>query len=290
MTADHHTTIGHALAIQFDDVSVWVANGPTILDHLTWHVGIGQRWALLGPNGSGKSTTLTLAGAVRHPSQGHASVLGSQFGKTDIPKLRESIGYVESGAQSLDWLTGEEVVLTGIGSTLRPLWWNYTDADRARARDMLDLLGCGDLADREIKTCSQGERGRIRIARALVTQPRLLLLDEPAVGLDLAAREALIAALDRLAYERPEMTTVIVSHHLEELPGSTTHALLLNSGRAVAEGPIDEILTSENLSMCFGLPVVCRHDGDRWFARAAASWARTSGAPAVALAGGGRVR
>jgi iron complex transport system ATP-binding protein len=288
MTVNQDTSSAPPLAIQFDDVSVWVANGPTILDRLTWHVGVGQRWALLGPNGSGKSTTLTLAGAVRHPSRGHASVLGSQFGKTDIPKLRESIGYVESGAQSLDWLTGEEVVLTGIGSTLRPLWWNYSDADRLRAREMLDLLGCGELADREIKTCSQGERGRIRIARALVTQPRLLLLDEPAVGLDLAAREALIAALDRLACERAEMTTVIVSHHLEELPGSTTHALLLNGGRAVAEGKIDEILTSDNLSACFGLPVVCRHDGERWFARATASWARAAGTPAVAMAGGAR--
>ena len=287
MTVQDETVSASSLAIQFDDVSVWVANGPTILDNLTWHVGIGERWALLGPNGSGKSTTLSLAGAVRHPSRGRASVLGSQFGKTDIPKLRESIGYVESGAQSLDWLTGEEVVLTGIGSTLRPLWWNYTDEHRSRAREMLDLLGCGDLAEREIKTCSQGERGRIRIARALITRPRLLLLDEPAVGLDLAAREALIAALDRLAAEQPDMTMVIVSHHLEELPGSTTHALLLNNGRSVAEGRINEVLTSEHLSTCFGLPVVCRHDGERWFARATASWARSGSEPVAALPGGG---
>ena len=287
MTVDHDVLSAPPLAIQFDDVSVWVANGPTILDDVTWHVGTGQRWALLGPNGSGKSTTLSLAGAVRHPSKGRVSVLGSQFGKTDIPKLRESIGYVESGAQSLDWLTAEEVVLTGIGSTLRPLWWNYRDADRARAREMLDLLGCVELADREIKTCSQGERGRIRIARALITQPRLLLLDEPAVGLDLAAREALIAALDRLAFERPDMTVVIVSHHLEELPGSMTHALLLQSGQAVAAGPIHDVLTSDSLSACFGLPVICRHDGERWFARATASWSRNGGTPA-AIAGGWR--
>jgi iron complex transport system ATP-binding protein len=286
MSENSATSPIDGLAIQLDDVSIWVANGPTIIDHLTWHVGIGERWALLGPNGSGKSTTLSLAGAVRHPSRGRASVLGAQFGKTDIPKLRESIGYVEAGAQSLDWLTGEEVVLTGIGSTLRPLWWNYTDADRARAREMLELLGCGELADREIKTCSQGERGRIRIARALITQPRLLLLDEPAVGLDLAAREALIAALDNLAAERPEMTMVIVSHHIEELPGSTTHALLLNGGRSVAEGPINDVLTSENLSDCFGLPVVCHHDGERWFARAAASWARSTRPEMIAMAGG----
>jgi iron complex transport system ATP-binding protein len=287
MTEDDDKTSKSPPVIQFDNVSIWVAHGPTILEDLTWHVGIGQRWALLGPNGSGKSTTLSLSGAVRHPSKGHVSVLGSQFGKTDMPKLRESIGYVESGAQSLDWLTGEEVVLTGFGSTLRPLWWNYSNADRLRAREMLDLLGCGALADREIKTCSQGERGRIRIARALVTQPRLLLLDEPAVGLDLAAREALIAALDSLAAERSEMSMVIVSHHLEELPGSTTHALLLNGGRSVAEGPIQEVLTSEKLSTCFGLPVVCHHDGDRWFARAAASWARGERSLTATVAGGG---
>lgn len=287
MTEDFAASPESALAIQFEGVSIWVAHGPTILDHLTWRVETGQRWALLGPNGSGKSTTLTLAGAVRHPSSGRVSVLGSQFGKTDIPKLRESIGYVESGAQTLDWLTGEEVVLTGIGSTLRPLWWNYSDADRVRAREMLDLLGCSALADREIKSCSQGERGRIRIARALVTQPRLLLLDEPAVGLDLAAREALIAALDNLAAVRPEITMVIVSHHLEELPGSTTHALLLSEGRSVAEGQIHDVLTSENLSTCFGLPVVCHHDGDRWFARATASWARNEHVMTAAIAGGG---
>lgn len=287
MSEDSATSPKEGLAIQFDEVSVWVANGPTILDRLTWHVGIGERWALLGPNGSGKSTTLTLAGAMRHPSSGRASVLGCQFGKTDIPKLRESIGYVKSGAQSLDWLTGEEVVLTGIGSTLRPLWWNYSESDRVLAKEMLELLGCVELADREIKTCSQGERGRIRIARALITQPRLLLMDEPAVGLDLAAREALISALDRLAVERPEMTIVIVSHHLEELPGCTTHALLLNGGRAVAEGSIGDVLTSENLSNCFGLPVVCRHDGDRWFARATASWVRGKRPNSVALAGSG---
>lgn len=286
MTAERPIVTSSQPAIQFDDVSVWVANGPTILDHLTWRVDTGQRWALLGPNGSGKSTTLSLAGAIRHPSRGRVSVLGSQFGKTDIPKLRESIGYVESGAQSLDWLTGEEVVLTGIGSTLRPLWWNYREADRVRARAMLDLLGCGALADREIKTCSQGERGRIRIARALITDPRLLLLDEPAVGLDLAAREALIAALDRLAVERPEVSMVIVSHHIEELPGSTTHALLLNGGRAVAEGVIGAVMTSENLSDCFGLPVVCRHDGERWFARAEASWSRPERSQYAVTTGG----
>jgi iron complex transport system ATP-binding protein len=193
-----------------------------------------------------------------------------------MPALRQSIGLVDSGGKVLDWLTSEEVVLTGIGSTLRPLWWQYGAQDRVHARDLLSLLGCGDLADREIRTCSQGERGRIRIARALIGEPRLLLLDEPAVGLDLAAREALVAALDRLSTDRPELTTVLVTHHLEEIPGSTTHALLLREGAAIASGAIEEVLTSERLSACFGLPVECRHDGERWFARAAADWARTT--------------
>jgi iron complex transport system ATP-binding protein len=175
---------------------------------------------------------------------------------------------------TLDWLTAEEVVLTGIGSTLRPLWWTYTSADRARAREMLALLGCADLADREISTCSQGERGRIRIARALIADPQLLLLDEPAVGLDLAAREALIAALDRLSEEKPDLTSVLVTHHLEEIPPSSTHAILLRAGQALAVGPIEATLTSANLSACFGLPVDCRHDGQRWSARAPANWSR----------------
>ena len=135
-----------------------------------------------------------------------------------------------------------------------------------------------DLAEREISTCSQGERGRIRIARALIADPELLLLDEPAVGLDLAAREALIAALDRLSEEKPGLTTVLVTHHLEEIPASSTHAILLRDGQALAVGAIESTLTNANLSACFGLPVDCRHDGQRWSARAPANWSRSSAA------------
>jgi iron complex transport system ATP-binding protein len=191
-----------------------------------------------------------------------------------MPALRRSIGFVDSGGTTLDWLTAEEVVLTGIGSTLRPLWWTYSSNDRARAQELLALLGCADLADRQISTCSQGERGRIRIARALIADPHLLLLDEPAVGLDLAAREALIAALDRLSEEKPELTSVLVTHHLEEIPYSSTHAILLREGQALTLGPIETTLNSANLSACFGLEVECRHDGQRWSARAPANWSR----------------
>ncbi|HEX5992027.1 MAG TPA: ATP-binding cassette domain-containing protein, partial [Thermomicrobiales bacterium] len=164
------------------------------------------------------------------------------------------------------------------GSTLRPLWWTYSSEDRDRARELLALLGCAYLADREIATCSQGERGRIRIARALIAEPRMLLLDEPAVGLDLAAREALIAALDRLSEERPDLTSVLVTHHLEEVPASSTHAILLREGQALAAGAIQSTLTSANLSACFGLPVDCRHDGQRWSARAPANWSPNAAA------------
>jgi iron complex transport system ATP-binding protein len=260
--------------LAFDAVSIWTPQGVDILRDIDWTVRPGERWALIGPNGSGKSTLLSLAGALRHPSRGHVSVLGKTLGRVDMPALRTQIGYVDAGGTVIDWLTAEEVVLTGIGATLRPLWWTYSAADRARAREMLALLGCADLAEREIATCSQGERGRIRIARALIAQPRLLLLDEPAVGLDLAAREALIAALDRLGGEQPDLTSVLVTHHLEEIPPLTTHTLLLREGRVVAAGLIEDVLTSGDLSVCFGLPVECRFDGERWSARAPGDWRR----------------
>ena len=261
-------------AVHLEAVRVWTPDGAQILRGIDWHVRSGERWALLGPNGSGKTTLLSLAGAVRHPSQGRVTVLGGVFGRVDMPALRGRIGLVDSGHEPIAWLTAEDVVLTGIGATLRPRWWVYTDDDRGRAREILALLGCADLAEREIGSCSQGERGRVRIARALIARPELLLLDEPAVGLDLAAREALIAALDRLSDEQPELTSVLVTHHLEEIPASTTHALLLRTGSAIASGPIDEVLTDDALSRCFGLPVTCRRNGQRWFARAAAGWSR----------------
>jgi iron complex transport system ATP-binding protein len=262
--------------LDLDAVSVWAPSGASILRDIDWRVMPGERWVLLGPNGSGKSTLLSLAGAWRHPSRGRVAVLGGVLGRVDMPALRHRIGFVDSGSAPLDWLTAQDVVLTGIGSTLRPRWWLYTEEDHARARSWLEVLGCGDLVDREISTCSQGERGRIRIARALVARPDLLLLDEPAVGLDLTAREALIAALDRLSVEQPELTSVLVTHHLEEIPSSATHVIMLSGGEVVAAGNIHDELTGPNLSRCFGLPVECRYDGARWSARAAGRWSRES--------------
>lgn len=259
-------------------VRVWTPGGIDLLRDVSWTVRPGEHWALLGPNGAGKSTLLFLAGAVRHPSAGAVTLLGGRFGRASLPALRRRVGVVDPSLHLLEWLTVEDVVLTGATGTLRPLWDCYGPLERARAHELLALLGCADLGERQIATCSQGERQRVRIARTLMPAPSLLLLDEPATGLDLPAREALLAALAALATAEPTLAIVLVSHHLEELPPSTTHVLLLRGGEIVAQGPARTTLTDAGLSACFGLDITVHHDGDRWTARAAPSWG-TRGCP-----------
>jgi iron complex transport system ATP-binding protein len=260
------------LVLQFTRVSVWLPDGMTILREIDWQVRPGEQWALLGPNGSGKTTLLSLAGAIRHPSAGSVSVLGRTLGQTSLWDLRERIGQVDSAQKVLDWLPVQEVVLTGLTNTVWPLPDRIDDAARTRAFGLLDLVGCGNLIDREIGTCSQGERQRVRIARAIMPDPPLLLLDEPATGLDLPAREALLAAMSALSLSHPALSSVFVSHHLEELPASTSHALLLKDGQISASGPVEETLTSETVSHCFGFPVEVHGNDGRWSARASANW------------------
>jgi iron complex transport system ATP-binding protein len=226
----------------------------------------GHVVGLVGPNGAGKTTLLLLAGARRHASSGTVRVLGKRLGGVDMRELRRLVGVVDQDLRMPDELTGESVVLTGATGTIQPLWERYGDAERVRARELLELMGCAHLARRPAGTCSQGERGRLRIARALMASPRLLLLDEPASGLDLAARELLLAALDELAVFEPDLATVLVSHHLEDLPPRTSHALLLSAGEVVTAGEAASALSSEAVSACFGIRVeVRRHDG-RWLA------------------------
>jgi iron complex transport system ATP-binding protein len=253
-------------------VDVWVAEGFSILREIDWTVNAGEHWALIGPNGSGKSTLLSLAAAVRHPSAGRVTILGETLGQTDVWQLRERIGTVNPAMPQYDWFTVTDVVLTGATGTIQPRWDCYGAAEHARAAELLALLGCERLAEREIGTCSQGERQRVRIARALMPNPPFLLLDEPATGLDLPAREALIVALSELANAQPRLATIVVSHHLEELPPTTTHALLLRDGQAVANGEADVVLTSERISRAFGFDVRVHRDDGRWNARATASW------------------
>lgn len=259
-----------------EDVRVWTPGGTHLLRDVSWKVGPGQHWALLGPNGAGKSTLLSLAGAVRHPSAGAVTLLGGRFGRASLPALRRRVGVVDPALHLLEWLSVEDVVLTGATGTIRPLWDRYDPPQRARARELLALLGCADLAERQVATCSQGERQRVRIARALMPAPPLLLLDEPATGLDLPAREALLAALASLTAAEPALATVLVSHHLEELPPSTTHALLLRRGEIVAQGPVLTTLTDATLSTCFGIDVAVHRGDGRWTARAAPGWGTLS--------------
>jgi iron complex transport system ATP-binding protein len=254
-------------------VSVWTPERFTILHDICWTVRRGEHWALLGPNGSGKSTLLSLAAAARHPSAGSVSVLGGRLGRVDIRELRRRIGLVEPTTRMLEWLTVEEFVLTGASASIWPLWDQYGATERERAAALLALVGADAIADRQISACSQGERQRVRIARALMPRPALLLLDEPAVGLDFPAREALLNALQALADAEPELSTVLVTHHLEELPRTSSHLILVRQGEVVTAGPIRETLTDGAISACFGLDVVVAQEQGRWWARSAPTWA-----------------
>ena len=242
--------------------------GKLLLDDVSLVVRPGEHWALIGPNGAGKTTLLNLMGAVIHPTRGRVAVLGRTMGRVDVRELRSYIGHVNPRHPLESPLTVREVVLTGATGTndLRPRW-RPDAAQLARADELVKALGLDDRRDALWQILSQGERGRTLIARALMSRPRLLLLDEPATGLDLAAREQLITALDALGGDHPSLASVLVTHHLEDMPGSTTHAVLLRGGRRVTAGPVDEVVTTENVSACFDHAVrIARADG-RWTAR-----------------------
>jgi iron complex transport system ATP-binding protein len=263
---------------RLEGVAVVTPEKTRILDGIDWLVASGEQWVVLGPNGAGKSTLLSILSAQRHPSEGRTIILGEVFGRTDMRALRSRIGLVDPSMRILDWLNAEEVVLTGLKNTIWPRYEDWSEADYARARELLYLVGCGDFAERELKTLSHGERQRIRIARALIAAPELLLLDEPATGLDFPAREALLLAMDSLRQSHPALPIVMVSHHLEELPTTISHVLLLRGGRILAQGPAREMLTSELISACFGFDIEVYELGGRWAARAAAGWGEQSAA------------
>jgi iron complex transport system ATP-binding protein len=266
-------------ALALDAVTVWEWNErlharQPILSDVSCAVGAGEQWAILGPNGAGKSTLLDIAAGMRHPSRGAVRILGETVGHVDLRALREHIGHVDVKTEERLSLrhTALDVALTGATGTIQVLRERLTAAHRERAAILLAQFGCAPLAGQAFSSCSQGERRRVLLARALMREPPLLLLDEPADGLDLPGREALLAALASLAGEQPPPAVVTVTHHLEELPASTSHALLLRAGRVIASGPAAEVLCDEPLSDCFGVAVqVTRHRG-RWTARAAPSW------------------
>lgn len=257
--------------------AVRVAGERTILGPLSLEIAVGEHWALLGPNGAGKTTLLSLLGAERQPSVGTVEVLGAQLGRVDLRELRRRIGVVgHRVAERLPpAVSALEIVLTGRDGLLAPWWGSFEEPARAEARALLAVLGCDALAAQPFGACSQGERQRVLLARSLLGRHELLLLDEPAVGVDLPGREALVDALDALAAQDEPPTTVHVAHTLEELPRTTTHALLLRAGACVAAGPVGEVLNDDALSACYGATFrVERREDGRFAAWAAGSWAR----------------
>lgn len=259
-------------AVSLEGVTVWTPERALILDRVDWRARTGEHWVILGPNGAGKTTLLSIIGADRHPSVGNATILGETLGQVDMRALRSRIGRVDPSLRTLDWLNAREVVLTGLRNTIWPRWEDWGAGEYERADDLLRIVGCSAFAEREIRTLSHGERQRVLIARALIAAPDLMLLDEPATGLDFPAREALLASLDQLAGSRPDLPTIMVSHHLEDLPQSVSHVLLLREGRILAAGTVGEVLTSDLVSECFGIPIEVHSLGRRWAARARAGW------------------
>jgi iron complex transport system ATP-binding protein len=201
-----------------------------------------------------------------HPSGGTVEVLGEVLGRTDVRRLRTRIGIASSSLsqQLRPQLTATEVVMTAKHAALEPWWHTYDDADRARAVSQLARLRIGHLADREVSTLSSGEQQRVLLARTLMTDPGLLLLDEPTAGLDLGGREELVGSLAALAADPAAPATVLVTHHVDEIPPGFTHVLLLVEGRVLAAGPIEDTLTAEHLSVCFDVPLVLERRGSRW--------------------------
>jgi iron complex transport system ATP-binding protein len=262
-------TFASSPVLELRDVT-YRRDGKEIIRGVSFTVNRGERWAMLGPNGAGKSTILGFCGAVTHPTSGTVHVLGSQLGRVELQALRRMIGHVNPRHPLRSPLTVRDIVLTGLTGTIETtLRWQPAAAESERADALISSLGLGAKAGQRWPVLSQGERGRVLIARALICEPRLLLLDEPSTGLDIAAREQLLEAIDLLTQTHPDVATVLVTHHLEELPSSTTHAVLLADGRVVAAGPARAAVTTENVSAAFDHPIDVQFSDGRWLARAA---------------------
>jgi iron complex transport system ATP-binding protein len=246
-----------------------VRDGATLVEDVTWTVREGERWVVLGPNGAGKTTLLQIAGARMHPTRGSVDVLGDRLGEVDVFELRPRIG-LSSAAFAETLPAGEkvsDVVLTAAYAVSGRWRERYDELDHRRSGDLLAAFGVGHLADRTFGTLSEGERKRVQLARSLMTDPELVLLDEPAAGLDLGGRETLVRDLAELAGDRRSPVLVLVTHHVEEIPPGFTHGLLLRRGRVVASGPLAEVLTDDTLSATFDLPLDVTCIGNRWAAR-----------------------
>lgn len=259
---------GEDLLIDFAKVSLR-RGGKTLVGPINWAVELDERWVVIGPNGAGKTSLLRIAAAIEHPSSGTAFVLGERLGRTDMAELRSRVGLSSSALSQRipdDEMVRDLVVSAGYAVLGR---WRekYDDVDYEQAVDMLESVGAEHLAMRTYGTLSEGERKRVLIARSLMTDPELLLLDEPAAGLDLGGREELVARLADLAADPDAPAIVLVTHHVEEIPPGFSHCLLLSEGSVVAAGLLTEVLTAENLSTAFGQSIALDYLDGRYFAR-----------------------
>ncbi|MBV7292954.1 ABC transporter ATP-binding protein [Corynebacterium sp. TAE3-ERU16] len=258
------------LLIDFRDVS-FVRDGATLVGDVTWQVELDERWVIIGPNGAGKTTLLRMAAAEEYPSDGVAFIMGERIGRTDMRDLRAMIG-VSSAALGNRIPPTEEVgdLVVSAGYAILGRWREeYDERDLEQARTILEQVGAYHLQGRTWGTLSEGERKRVLIARALMTNPELLLLDEPGAGLDLGGREDLVGHLGELALDPDAPAIVMITHHVEEIPAGFTHAMLLDEGAVVAQGLIDDVLTGENLTRAFHQPIQLDRIDGRYFARRA---------------------
>ena len=255
--------------LQLSDISVRRGDR-VILGPLNWQVLEGQRWVILGPNGAGKTTLLQICSSLIHPTTGEIHILGEKLGRVDVFELRTRIGLTSSAL--VEQISPDElvmdVVLTAAYAMLGRWQEKYDLWDESRAMALLTALGVRELGERLFGSLSEGEKKRVQIARALMADPELLLLDEPASSLDLGGREDLLRRIESLSKDSLAPATVIVTHHIEEIPVGTTHALLLRDGVAVAQGEVASVITDQNLTQAYGLAINVQTEGGRFFARA----------------------
>lgn len=259
-------------ALELESI-VFQRDGRRILDDITLRVHRDEHWLVLGANGSGKTTLLRIAAMYEHPSSGDVRVLGEVLGRTDVRQLRRRVGYASAAlaAQLRPALTASDVVVTAKFAALEPWWHRYSDDDRAQAVSCLERMGVAQLVHRTLATLSSGEQQRVLLARTLMNDPEVVLLDEPSARLDLGGREQLVAALAELAAQPDGPPFVLVTHHVDEVPVGVSHALLLRDGQVVSQGPVDEALTAATLSDCFGMDLALERRPDGRLS----AWARS---------------
>ncbi len=256
------------LLVDFRDVT-FKRGGRNLVGPVTWQVELDERWVIVGPNGAGKTTLIRMAAAEEYPTSGVAFVMGERLGRTDMRDLRAMIGVSSSalGNRIPPDETVQDLVVSAGYAVLGRWREEYEEIDFEQAHEILDQVGAYHLLDRTWGTLSEGERKRVLVARALMTNPELLILDEPGAGMDLGGREDLVGYLGDLAMDPDAPAIVMITHHVEEIPFGFTHAMLLDEGEVVAQGLIDTVLTSENLSKAFHQPIEVSRIGERYFAR-----------------------